>query len=711
MRALWVALIFAVSNISIIQSQDFDSLIHELPNTSEAARIDLLHTLVVKTWLNYPEDAMSYAREAYELSMMQGRDQQKIAKSLRLIGGVYYYLGNYDSVLFYSNKSLKIASEIRDTVLINNALNNIGLAYYNMGSYQSALENLLRSLNLKQAINEVYGKALTLNNIGLVYDKLKDYKKAREYFNEGLDVAIVSNDSNLELYSLNNIGITFLKEGDLARAKSFFERSLRLGVDNKNWNAVTYSGLGRVYQQLGAFEKSRKYLDASLGLREEISEKNGISEIYYYYSKEAQRKGDYDSAIILLNKSQEIAEEIGSKERMFENFSLFSDLYQQKGDINKAYEYKTNLLKLRDTLFNEALAHNLSAIQLKIQEEENQKILEKKERQLIINRKINIFLIIIFGLALLLAILIFYAYRHNKRINTILAERNFEILSQKEEIEAQKEVLISKNAQLEKAHALITEQNEKLATYNVHLQDKVEKSTQELEDRNQQLKMANLELDNFLYKSSHDIKGPLATLMGICNVALLDIKNDKALKYFKMLLQTSSGLNDILTRLKTISDINSLELKYKMINFEELIEKCIRQVRNIEGTDDFMVTYEIDSALKCYSDPLLVDLIFFNMIQNAVRFKVPDRTSVSKIKITKGEGDWCVIHFLDNGIGIKDEDVNDIFQMFSKAALRHQTIGLGLYIVKQSAQKLGGDVMLQNDDKAYTHFRVTLPSS
>lgn len=709
MRALLLALFFVSVSISVAYNQEANSIIKRLPHTSDAEKIILLHDLVVSTWLNYPEDAMSYARQAYALSLDQN-DQHNISKSLRLIGGVYYYLGNYDSVLIYSNKSLRIANEIRDTVLINNALNNIGLAYYNIGSYQNALENLLRSLNMKLAINEMYGRALTLNNIGLVYNKLKDYSKAREYFRQGLDVARATGNANLELYSLNNIGITFMKEGDLATAKTFFERSLNLKVDNKNWNAVSLSGLGQVYQLLGEYEKSRVYFAKSLAQREEIGERNGISEIYYYYSKEAQRKENYDSAINLLNESQRIAKEIGSKERMFENFSLFSELYQQKGNIRKAFEYQTRLLELRDTLFNENLAQNLSAIQLKVQEEENQKVLEQKERQLLVNRKFNTFLIIIFILALLLSFLILYAFRHNRKITALLGDRNAEILAQKEEIEAQKESLVSKNLQLEKAHIVITQQNEKLAKYNIHLQDKVDERTQELEVRNEELKMANLELDNFLYKSSHDIKGPLATLMGICNVALLDIKDVKALEYFKMLLNTSAGLNDILTRLKTISDINSLEVKFKSIEFEPMVEKCINQIKNIEGTDDFSITYEVEKGMKCFSDPRLIDLILFNMIQNAVKFKVPDRTSLLKIKISKSDGN-CTIHFLDNGIGIKEEDIKDIFQMFSKAALRHQTIGLGLYIVKQSVQKLGGEIMLLNDNKEYTHFRIVLPAS
>ena len=691
-----------------VRAQISDSSIEErMPDKALEERIQLIHSTITGMWLNYPDSAMEYAKQAYELSLEYG-ESYYISKSLRLIGAVHYYLGDYDSVIVYSNRSLKIANVIKDSVLINNAYNNIGLAYYNLGSYQNALENLLRSLQMKLEIEEYYGRALTLNNIGLVYNKLKDYNTAREYFEKGFAFARQHSDSNLELYSVNNIGNTYLQEGEYTKAEAFFERGLALNVDNTNWNSVSYLGLGAIYQARGDYEKSQEYLDQSLQLRESIAEKNGIAEVYYYYSKEQQYKQNYDSAVALLNTSQQVALSIGSKERIYENYRLYAEIYEQKGDVQKAYEYQKRLLNLRDTLFSEALAHSLASIQVKINEEENQKKLQIKEKELLINKGFNTFLIIVFVLSMLIAALVFYAYKHIKRINGLLGERTAEVLEQNEEIEAQKESLVLKNLELEKAHEVISQQNEKLSLYNTKLQDKVEKSSLELKSRNEELKLANLELDNFLYKSAHDIKGPLATLMGVCNVAMMDVQEENALKYFKMLLDTSVSLNDILKRLKTLSDINGLELQTVKIDFSDLIQQCVNQVKNIEGESEVNVQHEIDEGFEYSSDPRLIDIIFFNMIQNAVRFKANDRPAVLKIRISKTEYS-CDIHFMDNGVGINQEDQKDIFQMFAKTTGRHQSPGLGLYIVKQSVFKLGGDIAFLNTDKEYTHFCIKLP--
>src|SRR5260370_39969926 len=92
---------------------------------------------------------------------------------------------------------------------------------------------------------------------------------------------------------------------------------------------------------------------------------------------------------------------------------------------------------------------------------------------------------------------------------------------------------------------------------NEHLLSTVDIRTKELEQANNEIKMGSLELDNFIYKSSHDIKGPLARLLGICHVALLDVQHEKSQMYFKMLNQTSHLLNDIFNKLKIVIDINT----------------------------------------------------------------------------------------------------------------------------------------------------------
>src|SRR5260370_37132255 len=97
---------------------------------------------------------------------------------------------------------------------------------------------------------------------------------------------------------------------------------------------------------------------------------------------------------------------------------------------------------------------------------------------------------------------------------------------------------------------------------NEHLLSTVDIRTKELEQANMEIKMVSLELDNFIYKSSHDIKGPLARLLGICHVAMLDVQDEKSRRYFEMLNQTSQLLNDIFNKLQTVSDITTKNIEH-----------------------------------------------------------------------------------------------------------------------------------------------------
>lgn len=678
-----------------------DSVNYKLSTLAPKERVGYLHTLIINNWLNNPAKAMDYANQAIILSDSIG-DKALYSKSIRLKGGVHYYLGNYDSTLLYTRQSLDVAIAVNDTVLIDNSLNNLGLVYYGLGSYQNALENLLRSLRLKEYAGEVYGRAQTINNIGLVYNKLKDYERARTYFHEALDFATLHNDPNLQLYSLNNIGGTYLSEENNERAREYFERSLKLHVDNKNWNAVTLSGLAQVALKNGAYEEANDLFDSALKLRKEIDDKNGVSEIYYFFAKDAQIREKYDSAIYFLNGSQQIAKTIGSKDRMFENYELYVELYSQTGNLKKAFDYQTELLKLRDVLFNENMARNLSDIQLKIQEEEARALLSNKDKQLSDSKKVTGFLIIIILLVVIMLIMIWLAFRNNRRINKILAE-------QKEEITQQKETLLQKNAALEDAHNLIKEQNKQLEEYNEDLQQKVNERTQALEESNERLKIANLELDNFIYKSAHDIKGPLATLMGVCNVALIDVKDPDALQYLHMLSDTSKGLNEILERLKTVSEINMLELTKEKIDFNKIVEKSIEQVKKIEHVKRVNAKLKIQTQIDFETDPFLLDLVMFNMIHNAFKFQKDNSKERIEIRVSQ-DNEKVIIHFIDNGIGIEEEDTESIFHIYSKSSIKHQSLGLGLYVVKQCIQKLGGEIMLV-DDEDLTHFKIELPTN
>lgn len=706
------ALLMAFTGSGFSQSPTVDSLRSVLPVTPDSDKIEILQALITNLWLNHPDTAMQYARDAKRLAVSL-KDLRAQAIASRLMGGVHLYQGTYDSALYYSKQAHTLSVKTNDSTLISSTLNNIGFTYYHLGSYAEALEFLLRSLNLKYKIKQDYGLGQTLNNVGLVYFKLKDYTTARNYFNEALRVSEQMKDNNVKLYSSNNIGFTYLENGNFSQAERYFKESLEIAstINNANWHATAHSGLGQTYFKRGLIDRARKQFKTSLALRERIGDKRGISEIYYYLSKMYAASGHLDSAQLYIQLSQNIASQTNAKERMLENYEVYKELYVQRKQYDSALYYQSKFTELRDKLFNENMARNLADIQLRIQEEVTIQQLADKDIEIQRRTMLAYFLVAFAGLTFIFALIVYWSYKKQKRLGLDLTRTNQEVVSQKEEIETQKETLELTNRELEQAHDTIKKQIDALAKFNTKLQSTVDIRTKELEQANKELKVANLELDNFIYKSSHDIKGPLVRLLGVCHVALLDVQEEKAREYLTMMNDTAKHVNDIFDRLKLVSDINSLTLDHTRIDFHAILLRVKNNLKNFEGFNAIEFEEEIQGDVEFYSDEFLIETILHNMLENAVKFQKKSEQVHKFIRVSVArEGNQIRIAFVDNGIGIKETDLDHIFKMFSKAALEHQNVGLGLYIVKQCVSKLGGTINLQQSKNKFTEFEVRLPA-
>lgn len=688
-----------------------DSILQALPGLTGKAKIDAYQTLITSNWLNLPDKAMNYAHEAVRYASTQD-DVTLKAIAIRLLGGVFLYKGSYDSALRYSKEAYQLSLETGDSTLISSGLNNIGFTHYHFGNYPQALENLLKSLKIKLEIHQEYGLGQTLNNLGLVYTRLKDFEKARTYFYDALLVANRLHDKNIELYSTNNIGFTYLEEDNLSSAKNYFKQSLEIarGVDNANWHATAYSGMAQVVMREGDERSAEYYFDKSLELRNSIGDKRGISEIYYFLSELRLETGSYESALSYFRKSQQIATDAKMKQRILENYQLAREIFEKQGWFDSALYYQVRFTQLRDSLFNENMARELVDIQLSMQEEETKRKLASKDEEL--NRKTTItnFLTIIFLLTLLFSFAFYRSYKLQKELSKSLRRSNEELSEKSEKIQQQKESLVLSNAELHDARERIHVQNLQLEELNRHLQSTVDLRTKELDVASRELRIVSLELDNFIYKSSHDIKGPLVRLLGICHVALLDIQDEKAREYISMLYESARHLNDIFDRLKAVSDINAASLTHEPIDFSIVVEKVTEELKTMEGFNSIELFSEIDPTLKYESDPFLLQTIFHNMLENAIRFQRKSEVQKKFIAIrVEVKNLNVVLSFIDNGIGIKEHAMEDIFKMFSKAALEHHNVGLGLYIVKQCVNKLEGTIRLAKNTKGYTEFQITLP--
>ncbi len=404
--------------------------------------------------------------------------------------------------------------------------------------------------------------------------------------------------------------------------------------------------------------------------------------IHVYLARIALKSGSINEAETLLKVGEKIAVEFKYNQLVLDYYKEFSRLYTTSNNFRDASIYQDKYIVLKDSLIGEELVKNIARTQTQFEERENIKTIALKEEALSRQRMLNL---AIGTIAFLAALLVFVLYQSNKVKRRV-------------------------NARLSDANTIIAAQHQKLQLHANILQAEVNKATAELLVANKSLDRVNKELDNFIYKTSHDIRGPLASLKGMCNVALIDVNDELALKYLRQLNETATKLNRILTRLLIINLINNATLSPEPLDLDGIVDDTIRAETKKGLPARFTFKREIQRNMTIRSDDALIRIILENLIDNSIKF-CNDSDRIEPFVLIKLFMDDMNLNIqvIDNGVGLAAVDPDTIFQMFTRASEKSETGGLGLYLIKQAANRLGGDVGLRLTENAYTEFYVTLP--
>jgi PAS domain S-box-containing protein len=225
----------------------------------------------------------------------------------------------------------------------------------------------------------------------------------------------------------------------------------------------------------------------------------------------------------------------------------------------------------------------------------------------------------------------------------------------------------------------------------------------------EELKVRNTELDNFVYKVSHDLRAPLSSVLGLVNLAQHPQNEDDPKAYLRIIGDKVNQLDHFISDVLSHSKNLKLEIKNGLIRFDEIVDTAFRNLSYMEGADQIRKEVQI-SGSDFYSDPWRVEEIFRNLISNAIKYRKMNNSSHEiKIAITIEQNE-VLISFRDNGIGITKQNLNRVFDMFYRASEQSGGSGLGLYIVKNAVEKLGGRVSVGSEPGLYTLFEIVLPN-
>jgi signal transduction histidine kinase len=224
------------------------------------------------------------------------------------------------------------------------------------------------------------------------------------------------------------------------------------------------------------------------------------------------------------------------------------------------------------------------------------------------------------------------------------------------------------------------------------------------------LKQTNKELEMFFWRSGHDIKGPLATVKGLTNLANSEISDPLALKYFSMVDQCWQKLTHVVDELGLVADIKSESTKTETINFEEVCKSTFREYKYMADFEKIIFSVNINCTETFYSDQKLIKTIFRQLFENSIKYSNKTGIPFVKVSIANTPNNMIKIIVSDNGMGIKKEYHTKIFDMFFRGTNKVKGTGLGLFIIQNSLQKLNGAISLESEEGKGTTFSILLPN-
>ncbi|MDX1904817.1 MAG: hybrid sensor histidine kinase/response regulator [Thermonemataceae bacterium] len=225
------------------------------------------------------------------------------------------------------------------------------------------------------------------------------------------------------------------------------------------------------------------------------------------------------------------------------------------------------------------------------------------------------------------------------------------------------------------------------------------------------LQKTNYELDRFIYRAAHDLRGPIANLLGLINLTKIE-EDLHTIKHYNQLKEhTVKRMDSFIHDIVDYSGNIRLGLEKNHIDFQVVVDNVIKQNEFLPNFTKIKKEVWVEQSTEFVNDKNRLEVILNNLIRNAIRFSVDtDREPFLRVEVRSGE-EKAVISVIDNGEGIEPEYQDKIFEMFFRAGDNSRDAsGLGLFIVKDILAKIGGSITVESEKYKGSTFTVELPN-
>jgi signal transduction histidine kinase len=290
-----------------------------------------------------------------------------------------------------------------------------------------------------------------------------------------------------------------------------------------------------------------------------------------------------------------------------------------------------------------------------------------------------------------------------------IANQNIQLLSQQEELAQQANILEQQNFNID-------QKNKELELHKVHLEELVAERTQAISVAVEEVSNRNQQLEQFAYVTSHNLRGPIATQLGLLNLLQLmpESQRDSDVKdMIERLSQTTQRLDGILKDLAMILEVSDKQdIKLEPLSLKKAIDEAKgmveQELMNSESLLDVKVP-ENQSVMAFH--PYLVS-VFYNLFSNSIKYREPGRKLKILVSLKELADKSVLISVTDNGSGMDMPKVREkIFGLYKRFNTKIEGRGVGLYLVKTQVIRMGGNIEVESESGVGTTFMISLTTS
>lgn len=272
------------------------------------------------------------------------------------------------------------------------------------------------------------------------------------------------------------------------------------------------------------------------------------------------------------------------------------------------------------------------------------------------------------------------------------------------------ESLRQRNKQLEERERELEERNEELLAQKEELTAAIDAYVQKRDQLSiamEELSKRNHELEQILYRASHDLMSPVSSLNGIIQLLQQDYAGAENAHLYSHLRMRVSQMDHILASLRMLSHAAFDVLKASSVDLSVLIPGLVKELYYLPNYATVEIVVEVKKGLVLRTDEFLLAILLKNLLANAITFRDSARPGTVLISAI-GQNQNVQISVEDDGEGISPDVKDKVFEMFYRGSERSSGSGLGLYIARSVAMRLNGDISFESRE-GKTVFHVLLP--